>query len=156
MIDTLNERYQCPVGFSGHETDNIVTLAAAARDARIIERHITLDHSMDGFDHKVALEPAELIYIIKEIRKIEMILGDGIKKIADYEMATRNKYRRSIASKVEINKDETITADKLIMLNPGTGIHPNELKNIIGKKSKADIKKGVLLEEWMYYQISES
>lgn len=150
MIDTLKQRYGVITGFSGHETDNLITLAAVARGAKVVERHITLDHSMEGFDHKVALDPVELVHCLKEIRKIEVLLGDGIKGISDKEMATRKKYRRSVASRTEISEGEVITMDKLITLNPGIGIPPKEIKNIVGVKAKTDIKSGVLLERWMF------
>ncbi len=150
MIDTLKQRYGVIIGFSGHETDNLITLAAVARGAKIVERHITLDHSMEGFDHKVALDPAELVHYLKEIRKIEVILGDGVKAISDKEMETRKKYRRSVASKTDISEGEVITEEKLTTLNPGTGIPPREIKNIVGMRTKTDIKRGVLLERWMF------
>jgi len=149
-MDLLSERYKGLIGFSGHELDNIVTLSAAARGARIIERHITMDHEQEGFDHKIALDPSELKEVIAQVRKIEVLLGNGNKTITENEMTTRVKYRRSIATAVAIEKGQTLTRENLVMMNPGTGLAPARLSDILGKKALAAIPKGVLLEENMF------
>ncbi len=149
-MDLLIRRFAGIVGFSGHELDNIVTLAAASRGARIIERHVTLDHEMEGFDHKIALDPTELKDIIAQIRKIETLLGSGDKQITENEMTTRVKYRRSIASAHAIEAGDVFTKDNLVMMNPGTGLPPSQLWDILGKKAKTAIPKGALLTEDMF------
>lgn len=146
-MDTLQERYGGLVGFSGHETDNIVTLAAAARGARIIERHITLDHDLEGFDHTIALTPAELRDVIGKIRKIETLLGSGEKRVEVHEVRTRDKYRRSIASRREIPEGAVIQREDLLLLNPGTGLHPERYPEVVGRTALIAIPARTLISE---------
>lgn len=93
MIATLKERYQCPVGYSGHETGLLVSLLAVAVGAVAIERHITLDRSMYGSDQKASIEPEELRELVAKIRLTERILGTGAKTLSDAELAVRKKLR---------------------------------------------------------------
>jgi len=93
IIDLLKERYDCLVGYSGHESDNLVTVCAVARGATSIERHITLDRNMYGSDQKASIEPHELRDLIVLIRRTEKILGSGEKQLTSAEMKIRKKLR---------------------------------------------------------------
>ncbi len=93
MIHTLNERYGCPVGYSGHESGILVSLLAVAMGATSIERHITLDRSMYGSDQKASIEPEELKELVAQIHLTEQILGTGVKSLSDAELAVRKKLR---------------------------------------------------------------
>jgi N-acetylneuraminate synthase len=86
-----------PVGYSGHERGLQVTIAAVALGATFIERHITLDRSMWGTDHSASLEPEGLKKLVRDIRIIELALGDGKKKVYDSEISIRAKLRRVIS-----------------------------------------------------------
>lgn len=90
-IQTLKERYKCPVGYSGHEVGLPITLAAAALGASSIERHITLDRAMYGSDQAASVEIPGLIRLVRDIRAIELALGDGIKTFTDGEREVRAK-----------------------------------------------------------------
>jgi len=85
MIDTLKNRFNCNVGYSGHETGVAISTAAVALGVTSIERHITLDRSMYGSDQSASLEPNGLRQLVSSIRKIEIAMGDGIKKFSDEE-----------------------------------------------------------------------
>jgi len=85
MIDTLKNRFNCNVGYSGHETGVAISTAAVAFGVTSIERHITLDRSMYGSDQSASLEPNGLRQLVSSIRKIEIAMGDGIKKFSDEE-----------------------------------------------------------------------
>lgn len=93
MINTLRDKYNVKVGYSGHERGINVSLIAAALGASSIERHITLDKNMYGSDQKASIEPDELIKMIKEIKNIEKILGNGIKNLSVAEQEIRIKLR---------------------------------------------------------------
>jgi N-acetylneuraminate synthase len=93
VMDLLRERYGCPVGYSGHESNNLVTVCAVARGAKSIERHITLDRNMYGSDQKASIEPQELAELVKLIRRIEKILGSGEKILSPAELSTKKKLR---------------------------------------------------------------
>jgi N-acetylneuraminate synthase len=92
-IPFLKERYGCEVGYSGHEYGLEPTVIAVALGARIIERHITLDHNMWGSDQEASLEIHAMDMLQKRIREVLISLGDGIKKVTEKEMVVRDKLR---------------------------------------------------------------
>jgi sialic acid synthase SpsE len=96
-LQTFAEKYKVPVGYSGHERGLQVTIAAVALGATFIERHITLDRSMWGTDHSASLEPEGLKKLVRDIRIIELALGDGKKKVYDSEIPIRAKLRRVLS-----------------------------------------------------------
>ncbi|MBO7484672.1 MAG: N-acetylneuraminate synthase family protein [Spirochaetaceae bacterium] len=93
LIKTLSEKYGCKVGYSGHEAGLLVSECAVAAGATSIERHITLDRTMYGSDQKASIEPYELCELVKNIRLIEKIMGDGKKVLSPAEEATKKKLR---------------------------------------------------------------
>ena len=93
VIRELKKRYGCPVGYSGHETGRIVSVAAAAMGASSIERHITLDKTMYGSDQPASVEIEDLKRMITDIRTVETASGDGIKRLSEAEMKVRVKLR---------------------------------------------------------------
>ncbi len=93
MIPMLKERYGVNVGYSGHETGRIVSLAAVALGATSLERHISLDRAMYGSDQAASLEVDDLQRLVKDIRTIESALGTGEKILSEAEQATRKKLR---------------------------------------------------------------
>ncbi len=97
MIETLKKRYLCNVGYSGHEVGLAVSYAAAALGVTSIERHITLDRAMYGSDQAASVQPAGLRQLVGGIRKIELALGDGIKRILEDEMPIAKKLRAHIS-----------------------------------------------------------
>jgi sialic acid synthase SpsE len=94
MMDTLETEFDVPVGYSGHETGLATTLAAVAMGATFIERHITLDRSMWGTDHAASVEPGGLERLVRDIRNIELSMGDGVKRVYESEIPVRAKLRR--------------------------------------------------------------
>lgn len=94
VMETLKNRYHCDIGYSGHETGRIVSLAAAALGASSIERHITLDKAMYGSDQAASLEVDDLQRLVKDIRVIEKALGTGEKILTEAEEAVKKKLRR--------------------------------------------------------------
>ena len=93
MIEELRKRYNCKVGYSGHEKGILVSICAVALGATSIERHITLDRNMYGSDQKASIEPNELKELVKDIREVELILGDGKKVLSDAEQKVKEKLR---------------------------------------------------------------
>ena len=96
-IQSFSDKYQVPIGYSGHERGLQVTIAAVALGAAFIERHITLDRSMWGTDHSASLEPEGLKKLVRDIRIVELALGDGEKKVYESEIPIRAKLRRVIS-----------------------------------------------------------
>lgn len=93
-MDTLRKRYGVPIGYSGHEVGLATTLAATARGAVMIERHITLDRAMWGSDHAASVEPTGLNRLVRDIRAIETAIGDGEKRVYESEVPIMKKLRR--------------------------------------------------------------
>lgn len=93
-IHTLRERYQVPVGYSGHETGIPSSVAAAVLGACMIERHITMDRAMWGSDHAASLEPNGITRLVRDIRLVEQAMGDGIKRVYEREYPIIKKLRR--------------------------------------------------------------
>jgi N-acetylneuraminate synthase len=94
LIPVLRERYGVPVGYSGHEVGLAASYAAVALGACMIERHITLDRAMWGSDQAASVEPQGLMKLIRDIRTIELALGDGVKCVTADEVPIRQKLRR--------------------------------------------------------------
>lgn len=94
MIQTLQARFDCPVGYSGHEVGLQTTLAAVTLGAAFVERHITLDRAMWGSDQAASVEPWGLMRLVRDIRVIEQSLGDGVKQVYESEMKARQRLRR--------------------------------------------------------------
>ena len=93
-IPALRERYGVPIGYSGHETGIASSVAAAVLGACIVERHVTLDRSAWGSDQAASLEPNGIMRVIRDIRLVEMALGDGVKSVVPSEIPIMKKLRR--------------------------------------------------------------
>ena len=95
MIPTLAARFpELPIGYSGHERELQISLAAVALGATVVERHLTLDRGMWGSDHSASLEPADFVQLVRDIRVLEEALGDGVKRVFPGELAPLAKLRR--------------------------------------------------------------
>ena len=97
-IQTLEQRFRCPIGYSGHEVGLQTTVAAVALGACLVERHITLDRAMWGSDQAASVEPQGLTRLVRDIRAVERALGDGVKVVYESELPVRAKLRRRVAS----------------------------------------------------------
>jgi sialic acid synthase SpsE len=93
-IATLRQRYNVPIGYSGHETGIASTVAAVALGACVVERHITLDRSMWGSDHAASLQPSGLGRLVHDIRLVETSMGTGEKKVLEREIPMITRLRR--------------------------------------------------------------
>ncbi|HIH37483.1 TPA: N-acetylneuraminate synthase [Candidatus Woesearchaeota archaeon] len=148
-ITHMKEVFHVPVGFSDHNKDNFVAVAAVAAGANLIDKQFTLDCSLPGIDHHLSLNPGEMKHLVKEIRKLEEILGVRDKYVLQPEYEVRSLSRRSLVAKQQIPKGTAITRDMLVVKRPGTGIPPPKMKEVIGKKALVDIEEDtVLQEEW--------
>jgi N-acetylneuraminate synthase len=94
VITTLRERYGIPVGYSGHETGLSTTISTVALGACVVERHITLDRAMWGSDQAASVEPQGFMRLVRDIRLVEMGLGDGVKRVIEREVPIMKKLRR--------------------------------------------------------------
>ncbi len=133
-IDTLRSAFGVPVGYSDHCLGLDASLAAIARDACLLERHLTLDRTRSGPDHAMSLEPDELQELIRRVRATEALLGDGRKLPQPAEHDTRAVARRSIVAARALEAGETLTADALAIKRPGDGLAPAFLAELVGAR----------------------
>jgi len=146
MIPKLKERYDVPVGYSGHEKSGFaVSLGARLIGACMIERHFTLDRTMRGPDHAASLEPRGLTELVHNIRKLEAAMGDGEKRILDIEQPIRMKMAKSIVSTRYIRAGEIIRREDLTVKCPGTGLKPKYIGVLAGKIAKQDIPEDTIV-----------
>jgi N-acetylneuraminate synthase len=144
-IEMLNKTFSIPVGFSDHTIGTSIPLAAITLGAKVIEKHFTLDKTMLGWDHAVSANPEEMKIIVKEGKKIITALGKYTRVISKVEINQRNSFRTSIVSKEKLRKGEVIRESQLNFKRPGTGIRPDEIKYIIGRRVNKDIDKDELI-----------
>lgn len=143
---TLQDRYQCDVGYSDHTKGIEVPIAAVALGACVIEKHFTLDCNMEGPDHKASLEPDELKEMVSSIRNIEKSLGDGEKKPAESELKNKSVARKSIIAARDIKKGEVFSEENLTTKRPGIGISPMKWFDVIGKVASRDFFEDEMIE----------
>lgn len=145
VIQTMTSNLEIPVGYSDHTSGTLVSVAAVAMGAQVIEKHFTMDRDLPGPDHKASLEPNELQELISRIRQIEICLGDGIKKPRASELPVRDLVRRSVTLMSDKEAGDMINEDDLTLLRPGTGIPPRQLYDVFGKRLKSSKKAGTTL-----------
>ncbi|MGA1844061.1 MAG: N-acetylneuraminate synthase family protein [bacterium] len=143
IMETLEAAFPYPVGFCDHSVQVMTSVVAAARGARVVEKHFSLDRSKRGPDFEVSLHPEELRRMIEEIRFAERVLGSPERVVLDCERETMKLVRRSVASAARIPKGTIITGDHLALRRPGTGIHPREMGSLTGKRARKDIEGNV-------------
>lgn len=149
-IQTMKDAFALPVGYSDHTRGVVVSFAAVALGACIIEKHFTLSRDLEGPDHKASFEPAELKATIQGIRAVEQSLGDGIKRMAKCERDIARLVRRSIVARRTIRAGEILKPGMLTCKRPATGISPVHWDSVIGRKAKRAIPADSVLK-WDYF-----
>lgn len=129
---TLRDAFKCHVGYSDHTMGTEVPVAAVALGAEIIEKHFTLDRTMEGPDHKASLEPSELKLMVQQIRNIENALGDGIKRPNRSEAENAKVVQKSILAKRFIKMGEVLTEENLTVKRAGAGIPASLWDLVVG------------------------
>jgi N,N'-diacetyllegionaminate synthase len=137
-MQTMAHEFGVEVGYSDHTPGIEVPVAAVALGATVIEKHFTLDRSMEGPDHKASLEPAELKLMVQSIRNIEQALGSAVKKPSAGERKNMAAARKSIVAADYIFKGERFSEQNLTVKRPGTGICPLRWDDIIGTFATRD------------------
>ncbi len=147
MIPKLRDRYDVPVGYSGHERGIAVSSAAVGLGACILERHFTLNRKMQGPDHAASLEPEELKRLVKDVRDVEASMGTGIKCITRGEVVNREVLGKSLVTAVDVPADTVMTRQMISVRSPGKGLSPLFLNDLVGRKTAVAIPKGAYLRE---------
>lgn len=145
-MDTMREKFNLPVGYSDHSSGIEASIAAVAKGAHIIEKHLTLDKKLQGPDHLASIEPKEFKNLVSSIRNIEISLGDGIKEPKKSELENKTVARKSIFASKDIRKGELISKEMLSIKRPEIGLSPMMVWDLIGSKAKRDFKKDEAFE----------
>ncbi len=145
-ILTLKEAFKVNVGYSDHTPGIEVPVAAVALGATIIEKHFTLDKTMEGPDHKASLEPRELKDMVKSIRNIEKVMGDGLKQPSISEKKNIPIARKSIVASCKILTGEVFSEENITTKRPGTGISPMRWNEVLGRVAQREFKPDDLIE----------
>jgi len=144
-IISMKKQFCVPVGYSDHTDGVVVSTAAVALGAQILEKHFTLDRNMSGPDHRASIEPGELARLVEESRRIENCLGDGVKRPMESELPIRGLVRRSLVISRPISAGAVLRRADLELLRPGTGIAPKHLDSVIGSTLTISKKAGDFL-----------
>ncbi|MBE8722046.1 N-acetylneuraminate synthase [Sphingobacterium pedocola] len=133
-MNTIKDTFATEIGYSDHTLGIEVPIAAVALGASVIEKHFTLDNTMEGPDHAASLEPRELKAMVAAIRNIELATaGSGLKEPSPSELKNMVIARKSIVAKEQIVKGEVLTEENLTVKRPGSGISPMQWDEIIGQ-----------------------
>lgn len=133
------------IGYSGHDNGILASVVAYMLGARVIEKHFTINHSWKGTDHKFSLEPEGLRKQVRDLKRVDIALGDGKKVVKDIELDAKIKMGKSIYTKSAMPKGTVLAWDNLCVKSPGGGLEPYRLKGIIGRRLRVDLEKEVLL-----------
>ena len=123
-MQTLAQAFNCIVGYSDHTMGINIPIAAVAMGAKVIEKHLTLDCSAPGPDHRASLEPGEFHQMVAGIREVEAAMGTGRKTPSPSEQATKDIARKSLFAKRDIRAGEMLKPEMVVSQRPGTGLSP--------------------------------
>lgn len=152
-IERLKSIGDCFVGYSGHERDIFIPVAAVAKGAKVIEKHFTLDKNQEGNDHKVSLLPDEFRRMVEGIRQLDSALGSGDERgLSQGELMNREVLAKSIIAAVPLKSGTVVSRNMLDIKSPGVGLQPNRIEDLIGKVIKRDMAAG----EFFYQSDIES
>ena len=144
---TLSEAFPgVKVGYSDHTEGTEIPIAAVAMGARVIEKHFTLDKTMEGPDHLASLDPVELKSMVTAIRNVEMALGNGVKKPSKSELKNIKIARKSLVAARTVKKGEILDSSNITVKRPGTGINPMRWIEFVGTTANRDYQKDELIE----------
>ena len=147
-MDRLAEIGQCLVGYSGHERGYHVPIAAVARGAKIIEKHFTVDKTLEGNDHTVSLLPDEFKAMVQQIREVEESIGTSApREVSTGELMNRVNLAKSLVATRTIAKGEVVTEADVEVKSPGRGLQPNYLPQLLGRTMQREVEAGTFFFE---------
>ena len=129
----MAQEFGLPVGYSDHTLGPVACLGAVAMGACVIEKHFTLDKQAVGPDHMLSADPAEMKALVEQVRALERMLGDGVKRPAASERITRRNNRKSLVALRDLAAGDVVRADDLAIKRPGTGISPRHAESVRGR-----------------------
>lgn len=144
----LRERFpDYPIGFSDHTLGDAAAVAATALGAALIEKHLTLDAKKIGMDNQMAMEPEALTHLVIKCKEVHQALGSKERVVSEAEYKQRENMRRSVVSARDLSAGSILQAEDLYVKRPGTGVPPDRLESLLGKKLNKDIEADMLILE---------
>ena len=141
VMDTFRKKFGVQTGLSDHTLGIPVSLAAAARGAKVVEKHFTLNRSMKGPDHRASLRPSELAEMVRGIRDIEQALGDGLKRPSVREKRLKSHVRKFLVAARPIRTGERLGPANLVLKRAGGGIPASRWDAWLNKKAKRNYRR---------------
>jgi N,N'-diacetyllegionaminate synthase len=135
-MTTMGKALNMKFGYSDHTPGVEIPIAAAAMGAVMIEKHFTLDKSMEGPDHRASLDPDEFSLMVRLVRNVEKAMGSGIKEVSPAEIDNRVIVRKSIVAGTKILKGDIFTEKNLTTKRPGNGLSPMAWDSVMGRMAK--------------------
>lgn len=152
VIEALKKLYpECIIGFSDHSLGITAALGAVVVGAKVIEKHFTIDKTLEGPDHWFSMDPNEMALLVKEVRNVELALGHPRKRVLKCEEDERYKSIRSLSLAKDVEIGEIITEKHLKIIRPGYGISPHDKEKIIGLRVSHKLNKNTVLK-WMHFK----
>ncbi len=145
-ISMLQQAFGLPIGFSDHTIGTSIPLASVALGACVIEKHFTTDKDLPGWDHEISADPEEMKVICEQGAQIHRSLGNYKRTVSEAESEKKKKFRRSIVANQAISAGTILTTEHLASKRPGTGISPDQMESLLGRKTRNDISADQLLK----------
>jgi N,N'-diacetyllegionaminate synthase len=145
VMDTLVQAFQVPVGFSDHTTSIAIPIAAVARGACVIEKHLTLDKGMSGPDHASSLAPEAFRYMAAGIRAVESALGEPVKYPLQVEIDNRKTMRRSLVAAEDLPAGTVLQTIHFALKRPGVGLGAEFIPLFIGRLTLQPVQKDQMI-----------
>jgi sialic acid synthase len=141
VIETFRREFPLAViGFSSHDNGIAMSIAAYMLGARAIEKHFTLNRAMKGTDHAFSLEPIGLTKMVRDLRRLRIALGDGVKRTYDSEKLPLTKMGKSLFAAQALSKGQVLKSRDIVMKSPGGGLPPYELDRLVGRRLAVDVR----------------
>ena len=139
MMHTWAQAFGVPVGYSDHTLGTAVPLAAVALGACAIEKHFTLDRNLEGWDHAISADPAELRALVDGCRDVFQAMGSAVRAVSPEELDKRRTFRRGMVAARALRGGERLAESDVDFKRPGVGIRPDELEYVVGRTLARDV-----------------
>jgi N-acetylneuraminate synthase/sialic acid synthase len=142
VITSFRERFpDVVVGLSSHDSGIAMVVAAYVLGARIVEKHFTLNRAMKGTDHAFSLERGGMRRVVRDLRRVRMALGDGLKRTYPSEVAPLQKMGKKLVAAVDVPANHVMRREDIAIKSPSDGLQPYELDQVIGKVTRRPLKQ---------------
>jgi len=141
VIGTFRERFpQTVVGLSSHDNGIAMAVAAYLLGARVVEKHFTLNHTWKGTDHAFSLEPIGFQKMVRDLKRVRVALGDGVKRVYDSEVTPMVKMGKQLVAARDLPAGHAIRREDIAIKSPGGGLPPYEIDKLIGRTARQALK----------------